>query len=301
MYIKSEYCALNLSAWLLNCFVGEWNFVIALYFYTFLQICKTVWYAFQCLYYDTKSIPMETVFHCWQMSHLSTSVKTMNSHCTWLEEEKSEQKVLSTYHGYPSDETLLPVSLNLQCRYLPSPPFVSSAHCSNGTDTKAPNLSYLRGILVEIRSAELRKMGILNIASVSGSGILYVSMAITGDLELYTSKDLLLSCGQSLRSVAVKLWPKVCFSGASLDSPTLVGYLELLVWTVMTCYHWQTWRTWSVHSKLPTPPPSQLRFQQAVVTDMRHSACGWSAEPYKTVQFSRLIWSSLIRVSLMYI
>lgn len=105
----------------------------------------------------------------------------------------------------------------------------------------------------------------------------------------------------SLRTVAVQLGPKVCFSGASLDLPTLVGYLELLVWTVLTCYHWQTWRTWSVHSELLTPPPPQLRFQQAVVTDTRHSVCGWSAGPYKTVQFSRLIWSSLIRVSLMYL
>lgn len=43
--------------------------------------------------------------------------KTINPYCTWLEDDKSdksEQKLVSTYRGYPFDETLFPVSLALQ-------------------------------------------------------------------------------------------------------------------------------------------------------------------------------------------
>lgn len=212
----------------------------------------------------------------------------------------------STYHGSLSDETSFPVSSALQfsadTSCILSPPFVSS-----GTDTKTPNLSYLRGILVEIRSSELRKMGILNFVLV--------------DLESFMCQwpfPGIRSCVHAIfKRPATKLWvtlmlslhtivhlgPTRCFSGASLDLPGLVGYLELLVWTLMTRYHWQTWRTWSGHSEMVTPPSTPAQIPTGC--GHWHATLGvWlicQALQNSPVQSSDVIFLLLVRVALMYL
>lgn len=210
----------------------------------------------------------------------------------------------STYRGYLSDETLLPVSLTLQFSTdISGVLLFSPVHTAPMALTPRP-LTYLTW------GESWLKFDLQN----WGRWVSFI-LSLSVDLESFMYQWPFLGtcrCIQalferpaakpwgtpmlSLRTVAVQLGPTEDVSGASLDLPTAVGYLELLVWTVMTRYRRQTWRTWSVHSELLTPPPAQLRFQQAAVTDTRHSACGWSDEPYKTVQFSLLIGSSLIRV-----
>lgn len=64
-------------------------------------------------------------------------------------------------------------------------------------------------------------MGILNIASVSGSGVLYVSMAITGDLQLYTSSPQK-TCCYAVRHTDAVITHSIC----------AVGAYSVLLWSI---------------------------------------------------------------------